>query len=104
MRLGFVSEGELDSLLNFQQKQALAGSQPSRLRLGELLVTSHLISREQLENALTRQKESGKMIGEILVEAGHINQHQLSHGLRLQTRLLTAALAAILSLAPITPV
>jgi hypothetical protein len=104
MRLGFVSGGELDSLLKFQQNQALTGSLPSRLRLGELLVTSHLISREQLEDALTRQKGAGKKIGKILVDAGYINQHQLSHGLRLQTRLLTAALAAILSLAPISAV
>ena len=46
------------------------------------------------------QKVSEKKIGEILVEEGYISHHQLLHGLKLQSRLLTAALVAILSLAP----
>lgn len=98
--LGFVTDGELDAVLKFQQNQAAEKPAPGSLRLGEILVAAHFISRTQLKQALSRQKVSEKKIGEILIEEGYISHHQLLQGLKLQSRLLTAALVAILSLAP----
>jgi len=100
IRLGFITEGELDALLKFQENQGVGMQAPGRLSIGELLVSTDQISREQLDEALARQKISKKKIGEILVESGYINHQQLAHGLNLQERLLTSALVAILSLAP----
>jgi hypothetical protein len=102
VQLGFVTEGELDAVLKFQQNQNLEKPAQGRLRLGELLVATDVISRKQLEDALSRQKVSKKKIGEILVEAGFLSPGQLLKGLKLQSRLLTAALVAILSLAPVS--
>lgn len=98
--LGFVTDGELDAVLKFQQNQAIEEPAPGSLRLGEILVAAHFISRTQLKDALSRQKASEKKIGEILVEEGYISHHELLRGLNLQGRLLTAVLVAILSLAP----
>ena len=102
VRLGLITDGELDAVLKFQQNQWIEGQAPGRLRLGELLVETGRISRSQLEDALSQQKLSKKKIGEILVEAGYISHPQLSHGLGLQRKLVTAALAAVLSLAPLS--
>ena len=38
--------------------------------LGEVLIDERLISREQLQQALLRQKESGQPLGKILLEMG----------------------------------
>ncbi len=42
----------------------------TRLRLGEMLIEEGLLSQELLNDALTRQKDSGKPLGELLVEMG----------------------------------
>jgi type IV pilus assembly protein PilB len=39
------------------------------------------VSKEQLEDALSKQKGSGKLLGEIMVEAGLISSNQLVHTL-----------------------
>ncbi len=102
MRLGFVTDGELNEVLQFQQNQDFETVTSGRLRLGEILVATNQITRSQLDNALVQQKISKIKIGEILVKSGYINLHQLSHGLKLQSKLLTAALVTVLSLAPIS--
>jgi hypothetical protein len=104
VRLGFVTRSELDALLKFQQHQDTETRPLGRLRLGEILVATNQISRDQLNDSLARQRVSQKKLGEILVEAGYIQPHQLSHGLKLQNRLLTGALVALLSLAPLSNV
>ena len=50
----------------------------ARVRLGELLVEAHIISREQLEDALTLQKKDGRRIGTLLVEAGLVSETQVT--------------------------
>ncbi len=47
------------------------------LKIGELLVKSGLITKEQLEEALKKQKELGKRLGSTLVELGYITEKQL---------------------------
>ena len=101
VRLGLITENELDVVLTFQRHQG--GERPSsdRLRLGEVLVATKHITREQLEDALERQKISKKKIGEVLVDAGYVKAHHVEYGLRLQHKLVTAALVAALSLSSV---
>jgi len=55
---------------------------PARSQLGELLVSSQLISHEQLADALIQQQAgSGKRIGTTLVELGAISERDLAQAL-----------------------
>ncbi len=98
VRLGQLSQGELDAALAFQKNQEGERPVSSRLTLGELLVSAGYITRQELEDALRRQRQSSKKLGEVLIEAGYAKPHEVAHGLRLQSMLLTAALTAALSL------
>ena len=49
-----------------------------RVRLGELLVTANIISRGQLEQALSIQKSDGRRLGKILVEQGFVTETQVT--------------------------
>jgi len=44
-----------------------------KLRVGEVLVSEGLLTREQLDRALAEQKSSGRMLGEMLVDQGVIS-------------------------------
>ena len=50
----------------------------ARVRLGELLVEAHIVTREQLEDALALQKKDGRRIGTLLVEAGLVSETQVT--------------------------
>jgi type IV pilus assembly protein PilB len=50
----------------------------ARVRLGELLVEAHIVTREQLEEALAVQKKDGRRIGTLLVEAGLVSETQVT--------------------------
>jgi type IV pilus assembly protein PilB len=50
----------------------------ARVRLGELLVEAHIITRQQLEDALGLQKRDGRRIGTLLVEAGLVSETQVT--------------------------
>jgi hypothetical protein len=103
-RLGVLNERQLNALLDFQLNQEVA--LPSPLRLGELLVATGHLKREQLEVALQQQTLSNKKLGEILVEAGYVSSSHIEHGLRLQKMLQKAVLVTILSLglSPASPI
>ncbi|MHB1326209.1 MAG: GspE/PulE family protein [Thermoleophilia bacterium] len=49
-----------------------------RQPIGEILVTKNLITREQLDAGLEKQKDTPKRLGEILVEDGILTQDQLN--------------------------
>ena len=56
-------------------------------RLGDLLVTSGVITEEQLGMALEKQKEpefAGKRLGTVLIESGTITEAQLIETLQMQ--------------------
>lgn len=55
-------------------------------RLGDLLVSSGVITEEQLESALRMQKEEmhGKRLGTVLIESGVITESQLIETLQMQ--------------------
>jgi hypothetical protein len=97
VRIGMISASELDSLLAFQRYQCNNELRGGRLRLGELLVATGQISRNQLDGVLKKQSASNKKIGEMLVESGYATPQQVSHWLSLQKKLVTAALVALLS-------
>lgn len=48
-----------------------------KMRLGDLLVHEHIISNEQLMQALNSQKTTGRKLGDTLIELGHIGERQL---------------------------
>jgi len=98
VRLGMVEASEIEAILAFQQNQSHGKDSSSPLRLGEILVAAGFITREQLEHSLLRQRSTGKKLGEVLVDEGYVQPHQITHGLRIQQKLLTAALVALLSL------
>jgi type IV pilus assembly protein PilB len=50
----------------------------ARVRLGELLVSAHIITREQLEAVLALQQEDGRRLGKLLVERGLVTETQLT--------------------------
>jgi hypothetical protein len=104
LRLGLLTEKELDTVLAFQHNQGADRPVPVPFRLGEILIASNYITREQLEDALDRQKLSQKKLGEVLVEAGYVELRHVDHGLRLQKMLMTAALVAALSLSAVPDV
>jgi uncharacterized protein YkwD len=95
-RLGMLTEKQLNALLDFQLSQEVANDSP--LRLGELLVATEQITREQLEHALRQQTASHNNLGEILVEAGYVRPICIGRGVHLQKMLINAVLAAIISI------
>ena len=44
------------------------------MRLGDLLVSSGVITNEQLEKALEMQKETKELLGDVLIRAGFITE------------------------------
>ncbi len=65
----------------------------SRLKLGELLVKEGLISEEQLNKAISAQKQEGKRIGEVLIKLGLVNEKDIVVTLGKQLNIPYASLA-----------
>lgn len=63
-----------------------AASEPStdEERLGQVLLRKGMISVEELEKALKRQKSTGRRLGQILVELGTMSKENITDALRLQ--------------------
>ena len=55
-----------------------------RVRLGDVLFDSGYITQEQLDDALSQQKEKGKLLGEMLVELGYIKEEEIMQALQMQ--------------------
>lgn len=69
------------------------GNKTARFKLGEMLISSGMITEEQLEEALRAQKRSKKRIGKILVEKGYLTERQLAEVLSRQLRIPLVSLA-----------
>jgi len=41
-----------------------------KIKIGDLLVKNNVISVEQLQSAMERQKQTGQRLGQVLVELG----------------------------------
>lgn len=96
VRLEILTELQLKSILSFQSNQGKATDSP--LRLGDLLVETGQISKSNLEYALNKQKTSHKKLGEILIDEGYVSSSCVTNGINLQKMLITASLAAIISM------
>ena len=98
VRKGLLLKQELRTVLAFQKnlQRRLPGSE--KLWLDELLVATGQITRERLEEVLERQKLSRKNIEKLLVEARYLKPEQIDHHLRIQQKLVIAALIAALSM------
>lgn len=55
-----------------------------RIRLGELLVKAGVLTEEQLNEGLARQKETREQIGEALIQLGHVTEEKIKYALELQ--------------------
>ena len=53
-------------------------------QLGELLVENHVITPENLKEALQMQKEKGGLIGEVLVQLGYTTEQSIAQALTVQ--------------------
>ncbi len=53
-------------------------------KLGDLLIERGIINQQQLEEALSFQKEKGGLIGESLVELGFAKEEEIAHALTAQ--------------------
>lgn len=56
----------------------------NRPKLGDLLLSVGMITKEQLSYALEQQKKSGRKIGETLVEAGYVSEIDIIQALEFQ--------------------
>lgn len=66
-----------------------------RKRLGDLLVKQQLLTEDDLQSALEKQKGSGKKIGEILVEEGYLSDDVIARALQMQLGLHVVQLTGI---------
>ena len=62
-------------------------ARPQRIRLGDVLVAQKVISAEQLNASLERQKKSGKRLGRVFVEEGFASEEQIAEALAQQLKL-----------------
>ncbi|MFT7472136.1 MAG: MSHA biogenesis protein MshE, partial [Kiritimatiellia bacterium] len=47
-----------------------------KIKIGDLLVQNNVISAEQLQSAIDRQKQSGQRLGQVLIELGLVKEEQ----------------------------
>lgn len=80
----------------------MVSGQDGRLRepLGEILIRDGLITRDQLQRGLVRQREIGKRLGDSLVELGYLSEEELLNALARQFALPHLSLSSI-SLSPL---
>ena len=97
IRQGLLKEEQLQHFLTYQKNQSDGKRSSNPFRIGEILVTTGYITRQQLDDAILKQGGSAKKIGEVLVEEGYLAPHHVTYGIHLQKQLITAALAAIIS-------
>ncbi|MBC7350330.1 MAG: phage adsorption protein NrfB [Candidatus Aminicenantes bacterium] len=55
-----------------------------RRKIGDLLLTRHLVTAKQLEQAVKLQKKTKKRLGQILLELGYISEEELASALAYQ--------------------
>ena len=49
-----------------------------KVRLGDVLVKKGIIDENQLQTALSRQREQGKMLGEMVIALGYATQKDIN--------------------------
>jgi len=90
-RLGMANNGGSDDAAAQSAGQTAAAPAPSALRLGDLFVKSGLISKDDLDKALSHQKETNLHIGDALIDLGIITEDQKLKCLAEQLKTVVAA-------------
>jgi hypothetical protein len=98
---GPLTPRERVMVLDYQHQEHGLPMVSGKFALGNILVAKDEITRDQLEDALRRQAETGRRLGEELIDAGHVNSGQVEGGLLLQRKLIACALAMVVGLAPL---
>lgn len=98
VRLGLVTQREVDAALSIQNTISAGPKLSTRLRLGELLVAAGYLTREQLDEALGRQLNTDAKLGQVLVDGGFVEAKVITRFIRLQEMLMRAVLIAALTL------
>lgn len=88
---GMPSEGEVDirSILDSVERWIALATGPKK-PLGEILVQRGSVSREDLDQALVKQKDSRDKLGEILIEEDRVETREVLSALRDQKRVSPA--------------
>ncbi|HBN07898.1 MAG TPA: hypothetical protein DD435_04355 [Cyanobacteria bacterium UBA8530] len=102
VRFGLISENELTAVLTWQEDCSKSAPHAVKLLLGEILVATDIISRDQLVEVLKQQKLTKRQIGDILVDTGFVKPKQINEALKIQSKLISAALVAMLSMSALT--
>ncbi len=100
LKIGAINRDALSTVLTFQKNiRGLSHKTHinKRLRLGQLLTATEMISARELERVIKLQKRSRKLLGEILVEIGAISRKILNMALKVQKKILIMAFVAFLS-------
>jgi len=80
-----LNQDKIEKIIRKMQKE---GKIPHSARVGDILIASKLVTKEQLEDAIAQQvKEKNKKIGALLVERKHINADQLLSALAIKFQL-----------------
>lgn len=102
IRQGLLTEEELEDLLAIQMlmsslEQSQQEVRPVHKRLGEILVDTHQLTPQQLQQIIDEQsqKRVSPKLGELLLEKGLIPFRELQRALRLQKRLATLAMTTL---------
>ncbi len=57
---------------------------PVHKRLGEILLSEGMVTKEQVEEAISLQKKEGGRLGELLIKLGYIDEEQIAYALSKQ--------------------
>jgi hypothetical protein len=93
---------ERDLLLKLQCRRNGMTPTANEFALGNILVASGKISRDQLDSALRSQRKSGLKLGEELIGSGHASRGQVEVGLLLQKKFIAYALVLASGFAPLS--
>jgi Lar family restriction alleviation protein len=78
------AQGQATRAICFKDGKIVAASGKEGQRLGQILYDKGLISREKLQEALTKAKGAGKRLGEILLDLDYITEANLKELVRYQ--------------------
>ncbi len=100
LKMGAIDRDVLSTVLTFQEKIRELSPKiqvNKRLKIGQLLTATEMITSRELQRAIKIQKRSKKLLGEILVDIGAITKKILNMALKAQKKALIMAFIVFLS-------
>ncbi|MEB3329085.1 MAG: C39 family peptidase [Candidatus Sericytochromatia bacterium] len=102
LRLGLIDALELEAVLSLQSDFNQGDPMAVRLLLGEILIASKRLSRQQLADALAQQQLTKQQIGQVLVDLGFVSKLDIRNALKIQAKMVAVGLVAMMSVASLT--